>query len=67
MMFGMTQGSGLKTADRWEGNYRLLCGSLDFPWIMATGLGAQPPNAPLCERNKKATTYGRSKNNGLFL
>lgn len=41
-MCRMTQGSGLKTADRWEGNYRLLCGSLDFPWITAIGLDAQP-------------------------
>lgn len=42
-MCRMTQGSGLKTADRWEGNYKLPCGSLDFPWITATGLEAQPP------------------------
>lgn len=42
-MCRMTQDSGLKTADRWEGNYRLLCGSLDFPWITALGLEAQPP------------------------
>lgn len=34
-MCGMTQASGLKTADRREGNYRLPCGSLDFPWITA--------------------------------
>lgn len=38
----MTQGFGLKAADRWEGNYRLLCGSLDFPWITAIGYEAQP-------------------------
>lgn len=42
-MCRMTQGSGLKTADRWEGNYRLPCGSPDFPWITATGLEAEPP------------------------
>lgn len=37
------QGSGLKTADRWKGNYKLPWGSLDFPWITAMGLKAQSP------------------------
>lgn len=41
-MCRMTQGSGLKTANRLEGNYKLPCSSLDFPWITATGLDAQP-------------------------
>lgn len=26
-----------------EGNYKLLCAALDFHWITAIGLGAQPP------------------------
>lgn len=42
-MCRMTQDFGLKAADRWEGNYRLLCASLDFPWITATVHEARPP------------------------
>lgn len=41
-MCRMTQGSGLKTANRLERNYKLPRGSLDFPRITATGLDAQP-------------------------
>lgn len=46
----MTHGSGLKTADRREGNYKLLCSSLDFPWITATVLAYKlqlPPHPRL--------------------
>lgn len=42
IMCRMTQGSGLETAYRLEANYRLPCGSLAFPRITATGLGARP-------------------------
>lgn len=43
----MTHGSGLKTVDRREGNYKLPCSSLDFPGITTTVLAYQqqrPPN-----------------------
>lgn len=46
-MCRMTHGSGLKTADRHGGNYKLLCSSLDFPWITAAVLAAPRPSATL--------------------
>lgn len=57
-MCRMTHGSGLKTADRREANYKLLCSSLDFPWITATELAHQrqlppPPTRPIATLESK--------------
>lgn len=66
-MCRMTHGSGLKTADQWEGNYKLLYSSLDFPWIMATGLIAAASNATLENEIKQPQHMEAAKQWFIFM